>query len=72
MISLVRCLMPRLAAARRWCKPLKPWITILESRKLSDLAIRGAIMRKLLHIAFGVLKNQKPFDPSLVFLPKST
>jgi transposase len=60
------------AVARRWCKPLKPWITILESRKLSDLAIRGAIMRKLLHIAFGVLKNQKPFDPSLVFLPKST
>jgi len=40
------------AVARRWCKPLKPWIAILESRKLHDLAIRGAIMRKLLHIAF--------------------
>jgi hypothetical protein len=22
-----------------------------------------AAMRKLLHLAFGVLKNQKPFDP---------
>jgi len=59
------------AVARRWCKPLKPWVTLLERRKLSDLAIRGAIMRKLLHIAFGVLKHQTTFDPSLVFLPKT-
>jgi transposase len=59
------------AVARRWCKPLKPWVTLLEERKLSDLAIRGAIMRKLLHIAFGILKHQKPFDPSLVFMPKT-
>jgi transposase len=59
------------AVARRWCKPLRPWITLLEKRKLSDLAIRGAIMRKLLHIAFGVLRHQKPFDPSLVFMPKT-
>jgi transposase len=59
------------AVARRWCKPLKPWLTLLEERKLSALAIRGAIMRKLLHIAFGVLKHQAPFDPSLVFMPKT-
>ncbi len=59
------------AVARRWCKPLKPWIAILESRKLHVLAIRGAIMRKLLHIVFGVLKYQKPFNPLLVFIPKA-
>jgi len=59
------------AVARRWCKPLRPWVTLLEKRKLTDLAIRGAIMRKLLHIAFGVLKHQTPFDPSLVFMPKT-
>jgi transposase len=59
------------AVARRWCKPLRPWITLLEKRKLSDLAIRGALMRKLLHIAFGVLKHQTPFDHSLVFMPKT-
>lgn len=59
------------AVARRWCKPLTPWVNLLEKRKLSDLAIRGAIMRKLLHIAFGVLKHQKTFDPSLVFMPKT-
>jgi len=59
------------AVARRWCKPLRPWITLLEQRRLSNLAIRGAIMRKLLHIAFGVLRHQKPFDPSCVFMPKT-
>src|SRR5580700_9264318 len=59
------------AVARRWCKPLKPWIAILENRKLHDLAIRGAIMRKLLHIAFGVLANHQPFNPMLVFIPKT-
>jgi transposase len=60
------------AVARRWCTPLKPWIATLESRKLHDLAIRGAIMRKLLHIAFGILRHQQPFNPALVFMPKTT
>ena len=59
------------AVARRWCKPLQPWIALLESRKLHALAIRAAIMRKLLHIAFGVLKHQKPFNPLLVSFPKT-
>ena len=59
------------AVARRWCKPLRLWIAILENRKLHDLAIRGAIMRKLLHIAFGVLKHQQPFNPMLVSVPKT-
>jgi transposase len=59
------------AVARRWCKPLKPWLALLEERKLTDLAIRGAIMPKLLHIAFGVLRHHKPFNPSLVFMPKA-
>lgn len=59
------------AVAKRWCKPLQPWIARLQSRKLHDLAIRGAIMRKLLHIAFGVLAHQQPFNPSLVFIPKN-
>ena len=55
------------AVARRCCKPLEPWIVILQSRKLTALAIRGAIMRKLLHIAFGVLKHQTTFNPRLLF-----
>jgi transposase len=36
----------------------------LHERKLPTMAIIAASMRKLLHIAFGVLKTQKPFDPN--------
>lgn len=35
----------------------------LRERQLPTMAIVAASMRKLLHIAYGVLKNQKPFDP---------
>jgi len=35
----------------------------LSDRKLAEMAIVIAAMRKLLHIVFGVLKNQTPFDP---------
>jgi transposase len=35
----------------------------LEERRLSKMAIVVAAMRKLLHLVFGVLKNQRPFDP---------
>lgn len=59
------------ASARRWCQPLQAWAISLQARGLHALAIRGAIMRKLLHIAFGVLHNQQPFNPDLVYLPKS-
>jgi transposase len=31
----------------------------------SKMAALGAAMRKLIHIAFGVLKSGKPFDPSI-------
>ncbi len=53
------------AVARRWCKPIQQWAAGLESRKLHSLAIRGAVMRKLLHIAFGVLSHQQPYNPNL-------
>lgn len=35
----------------------------LEKRRLPKMAIVVAAMRKLLHLVFGVLKNQIPFDP---------
>ncbi len=28
------------------------------------MAILGALMRKLLHVAYGVIKTGKPFDPN--------
>jgi hypothetical protein len=30
------------------------------------MEIIGAAMRKLVHIAYGVLKSGRPFDPELV------
>jgi hypothetical protein len=27
------------------------------------MAVIGAVMRKLVHLAYGVLKTGKPFDP---------
>jgi len=37
----------------------------LAERGKAKMVIVGAAMRKLLHICYGVLKNQSPFDPSL-------
>jgi len=38
----------------------------LQAKGKSKMLILGAAMRKLLHIAFGVLKSGKPFDPNFV------
>jgi transposase len=58
------------AVARRWCKPLAKWADLLQARHLRPLAIRGALMRKLLHLIFGILKHQQPFNPNLLPCPK--
>ena len=42
----------------------------LSAKGKSKMLIIGAAMRKLLHIAFGVLKSGKPFDPN--FAPQNT
>jgi transposase len=36
----------------------------LSAQGKSKMLIIGAAMRKLLHIAYGVLKSQRPFDPA--------
>jgi hypothetical protein len=36
----------------------------LRERGKCPMQIIGAAMRKLIHIAFGVLKSGKPFDPN--------
>lgn len=35
----------------------------------SSMCIIGVAMRKLLHLAYGVLKNQLPLDPNFLALP---
>lgn len=43
----------------------KAFAARLTARGKPNMVIIGAIMRKLIHIAYGVLKSGKPFDPSL-------
>jgi predicted transposase YdaD len=54
--------MPALAAMR-----FNPIVQTLVQRLLKKgknrMTIVGAVMRKLVHLAYGVLKHGKPFDP---------
>jgi transposase len=36
----------------------------LSERKYPEMAIVAIAMRKLLHLIYGVLRNQLPFDPN--------
>ena len=40
----------------------------LQAKNKQKMTIVGASMRKLLHLAYGVLKTRKPFDPNHVNL----
>jgi transposase len=42
---------------------IKEFCKRLADKRLANMAIVVAAMRKLIHIVFGVLKNQRPFDP---------
>lgn len=69
--------LPALTAIR--CNPLiMNMAARLAERGKSKMAIIGAVMHKLLRIAFGILKHRKPFDanwtqnlqPTLIIEPK--
>lgn len=53
-------------AIKRHAKAFWPFIKRLERNGLCAMAVIGALMRKLSHIIFGVLKSQTPYDPALV------
>jgi transposase len=40
------------------------WAEGLRQRGKSKMAVSGAVMRKLVHLANGVLKTGRPFDPA--------
>ena len=50
--------------AKRFNPVLKAFAARLHAKGLHNMAIVAAVMRKLLHIAFGVVKNGIPFDPA--------
>ena len=57
--------MPALVAIKH-NQPLKAFAQRLRAAGKPKMAVVCAVMRKLIHIAFGILKHQQPFNPSLV------
>lgn len=50
-------------SAKRWNPICKDFAHTLEKRGLAKQAIVIAVMRKLLHQVYGILKSKQPFDP---------
>ncbi len=48
--------------AMRFNPVIQKLVKRLESRNKNKAVIRAATMRKLMHLAYGVLKNKQPFD----------
>ncbi len=64
--------MPALSA-KRFNPLIKDMVSRLEERGKRPMVIVGAVMRKLLHIAFGVLRSGRPFDPAIAaFRPSAS
>jgi transposase len=60
--------MPAIVAKRR--NPiLHTFAQRLLARGLSKMAVITAVMRKLLHLVFGILKSGRPFDPNFQLAP---
>jgi transposase len=51
------------------CPAIKQFAARLAARGKPKGVIIGAVMRKLLHIAYGVLKHKTPYDPTKVLGP---
>jgi transposase len=49
--------------AKRYNPILRQFGARLEAGGLPKMAVAGAIMRKLVHLVYGVVKSGKPFDP---------
>ena len=49
------------------CPAIKAFAQQLAKRGKAKKVIIGAVMRKLVHICYGVLKHQTPYDPAKAF-----
>lgn len=67
---LRKCLFMPALVAKRFNPVIQVFSSSLEENGKVPMEIVCAVMRKLLHICFGILKSQKPFDPA--FHPVST
>lgn len=50
--------------ARQYNPVIKKLVQRLKAKGKTPFVIRGAVKRKLIHLAYGVLKNKTPFDPA--------
>lgn len=50
--------------AMRHCPAIKGFADRLAARGKAKKVVIGAVMRKLVHICYGVLKHQSPYDPA--------
>ena len=57
---------PAITAMTR-CPAVKAFAAQLAARGKPNKVIIGAVMRKLVHICYGVLKHQTPYDPTKAF-----
>lgn len=53
-------------AAKKHCPAIRAFAERLAARGKAKMVILGAVMRKLIHICYGVLKHQTPYDPAKV------
>jgi transposase len=53
--------------AMRYCPACKAYAERLAGRGKAKKVVIGAMMRKLVHIIYGVLKHRLPYDPAKVF-----
>lgn len=67
--NLRRALYMSAISAKRWNPIIARFCTRLEQNGLRPMEVIAAAMRKLLHLAYGILKSGRPFDPH--FLSKS-
>jgi transposase len=56
--------MPAVCVMRGHNPLLQPLVARMRADGRKPIVIIGAVMRKLLHIAYGVLKTRQPFDPN--------
>jgi len=60
--------MPALSAMR-FNPILRQFAARMKANGLKGKQVIVAVMRKMLHLAYGVLKHQRPFDPTYLSLP---
>jgi transposase len=55
------------------CDPaMRTWAQSLRERGKPAKVVLTAVMRKLLHVAYGVLKSGQPYDPAKAFPSQAT